>query len=264
MSIRRTIRLYTPHPRLGRHQILDPRSLEHGVELAATIRPARHDPAIPVLDQEDLHAQGIDVRELFPGARIDQADALGSCVGNASVYALSSLYRDDLSGAGLSATDSRANEIVAIRRYHRATQMDLDLADQYPTVDCGSSGLGSCRAMRKDGLIGSYRWAFSAHGVASLLQSGGVMLGVPWYEAWFDPDSDGFVDQDGWQDSGVVGGHEIYVAELESWNDRDPGQSVIRFVNSWDSSWGDAGSGRLRLSTYDALRWQIDAKQPRR
>jgi hypothetical protein len=103
-------------------------------------------------------------------------------------------------------------------------------------------------------------------GVGALLQRGSIMFGTPWYNAWFEPDADGFVDAGGperWEPSGVAGGHEICVIALESWDERDPGKSVVRFPNSWNESWGVNGYGRMRLSTYNALRKQIDVKQIR-
>lgn len=256
------IRLYDWHSKLGRNLVRDPRSEGYTVTPAATIKPVAHDPAIPILDQEDLLAQGIDVTAMFPKAKgLKKVDALGSCVGNATTYGLSSLYRGELDTIKLSATDAVHNEKFAIRRYHRASEKDDLLFQQYPNDDCGSSGLGTCKAAKADGLISSYRWATDAHGVATLLQDEGVLLGVPWFQSWFDPDSDGFVDGGDWNESGLAGGHEIYVAELESWDDRRPEKSVIRFVNSWSNTWGDHGSGRLRLSTYARLADQIDAKQ---
>jgi hypothetical protein len=256
------IKLYDWHSKLGRHLVRDPRSMSFAVSPTTAIKPARHDPAIPVLDQEDLFAQGISVKKLFPKIKgVEDVDALGSCVGNATTYAASNVYAAVLASINLSATDAVRNEKFAIRRYHRATQMDEQLFQQYPNDDCGSSGLGTCKALKADKLISSYRWANDARGVATLLQSGGVMLGVPWYQSWFDPDSDGFIDGGNWDSSGLAGGHEIYVAELETWDDRDLSKCVIRFVNSWSKTWGDHGSGRLRLSTYAKLADQIDAKQ---
>src|SRR6266568_3772718 len=46
----------------------------------APLKEVEHDIPIPVLDQEDLHKQGIDVTKLVPGAQ--DADALGSCTCN--------------------------------------------------------------------------------------------------------------------------------------------------------------------------------------
>lgn len=38
----------------------------------------------------------------------------------------------------------------------------------------------------------------------------------------------------------------VCVVALESWDERDPGRSVVRFPNSWNESWGDRGYGRMR------------------
>lgn len=260
------IRLYDVHPRLGRHQILDARSMAHTITPQANIKPAAHDPAIPILDQEDLKAQGIDVREIFPTVKgLKLVDALGSCVGNATTYALSALYGQQLGRVGLSSVDAVANERFGIVRYHRATQADEQLFKQYPKSDCGSSGLGTCKAMRADHLIGSYRWATNLQGLATALQDGGVLLGVPWFNSWFEPDGNGFIDAGApgvWESSGLAGGHELYGARLESWDDRHPERSVLAGPNSWSASWGDGGWWRMRLSTYQTLRSQIDVKQP--
>lgn len=237
----RLIRLYDETiregMRLGRNMILDARSLEHMVEDTAAVRlpvrPVAHDPAIGVLDQGDL----------------------GSCTGNAGTYALSALYGAD------TVHDEQLNEDYARSLYHFATIED-GLAGTWPPDDTGSSGLGVCRALHHSGLVSGYRWARSTHGIAQLLQTGGVMLGVPWFQSWFEPDRNGFVELGDETDPGpMVGGHEIYVAELETWDQDQPHNSVIRFVNSWSQSWGDHGCGRMRLTTYERYKADIDVKQ---
>jgi hypothetical protein len=58
--------------------------------------------------------------------------------------------------------------------------------------------------LRARGITGSYQWVTTLEGVAALLQRGSVLFGVPWYNAWFEPDSDGFVDAGGpdrWESS---------------------------------------------------------------
>jgi hypothetical protein len=75
------------------------------------------------------------------------------------------------------------------------------------------------------------------------MQRAGVIVGVPWCSAWFEPDVDGFIDASAtWRDSGVAGGHELYWAALEAWDDRSPSRSIVRFANSW----GLVGRSRLR------------------
>jgi hypothetical protein len=236
--------------RLGRHLALDARSLAYTIErevedlAGVSIRPADHHSPLPVLNQGNL----------------------GSCTGNAGTYAVAALAgaaglnRLPLNGLSLggNATD---DEAWAVELYSEAT-WDDGFPGTYPPDDGGSSGLGVARALKAAGLIGRYTWATSLRGFATLLQRGGVLMGTPSLEAWFDPDADGFVDADPrWPHSGVAGGHEVYVEALESWDDRDPHASVIRFRNSW-GDWGDSGSGRMRLSTYVLLKSQgIDLKQ---
>ena len=239
--------------RLGRHLALDARSLAYTVEqeladlAGVSIRPADHHSPLPVLDQGNL----------------------GSCTGNAGTYAIAALAGAanlaKLKLPGLSrglGGDPLADEDWAVELYHEAS-VDDGFPGSYPPDDTGSSGLGVCRALKGAGLVGRYTWATSLHGFGVLLQRGGVLMGTPWFEAWFDPDADGFVDSDpSWSRSGVAGGHEIYIEALESWDDRDPSKSVIRFRNSWGSAWSDHGSGRMRLSTYVLLKSQgIDLKQ---
>lgn len=238
-------------PRLGRHLELDARSLEHTVEneLAAlhppTIKPAEHLPAIVTLDQ----------------------GRIGACTGNAGAYAVSALYGSaripavTLDGDHLSSYDGGMDERFAVELYHDATLVDGLQEPPYPPDDRGSTGLGVCRALKRAGLVGGYQWATTTRGFGLLLQRQGVMMGLPWFEAFFDPDAHGFIDSGQWEVSPIAGGHEVYVEALEAWNDRGPRRSVIRFHNSWSDHWGDHGCGRMTLATYEALIQQVDLKQ---
>lgn len=234
-----------PGMRLGRHAELDARSLQFTVEEAKIIKPADWPAAIPTLDQLQL----------------------GSCTGNAGTYALSAevgasgLVNVTLNGKTLSPTDAVHNEQFAVELYHEATVND-GYPGTYPPDDTGSSGLGVCKSLVKAKLIGKYVWATNLRALATLLQRRGVIMGWPWYEAFFQPDAHGFVDGDkNWQASGVAGGHELYFEALEAWDDHDPSKVVFRFHNSWNDSWGDHGCGRITGATYNALRQQVDAKQ---
>jgi len=233
-----------PGMALGRNLELDARSLTYAVTLEKArrpIKPAEWLPKIPTLDQGNL----------------------GSCTGNAGTYALSALY----GVAMLPPSPNRAlsgplDESFAVQVYHKATVAD-GFPGTYPPDDTGSSGLGVCRALKASGLIDSYAWALTARSMAVLLQTGGVMIGMPWYEAFFEPKG-GFIDDNRkWQQSDIAGGHEVYVEALEMWSEKSLDYCVIRFHNSWSDSWGDHGCGRMRLSTYQALKSQMDCKQLR-
>lgn len=233
--------------RLGRHLELDARSLAYCVEeeleeAAVRIRPAEWSPTVPILDQ----------------------GSLGSCTGQAGTYALSAAVGQHLDGIELGGAQlSRDPEVFAVALYEEATRED-GFPGHYPPEDTGSSGLGVCRALRAAGLVDRYTWATSLRGLGMALQRGGVMIGMPWLAAFFDADSDGFIDHDpAWSRSAVAGGHEVYIAALEGWDDHDPHASIVRFANSWGSSWGAGGWGRMRLSTYLLLKQQIDIKQLR-
>nr|WTB35205.1 hypothetical protein OG781_42245 [Streptomyces sp. NBC_00830] len=258
---------YTHHSRLGRHQVLDARSLEWlHTHTGGTLQPAGHTPRIPVLDQEDLLAQGIRVSGVVAGG--EDVDALGSCTGNAGAAAVSVLLDDEQARlAGLDLSSAKRAEEWAIGLYAQATGLDV-FDGVFPPDDTGSSGLGIAKALKRRGLVGHYRHATTATALASLLQAGPVLFGVPWFKAWFEPDRHGFVDHGDWAASPVAGGHEICVIALEQVvQDHagriEPESTVIRFRNSWSSSWGDHGDGLMTLATYQQLRRHADAIQLR-
>lgn len=236
---------------LGRHIELDARSLAYTVEGT---------PEFPY--------KPIAPAEWMSGITTLNQGHLGSCTGNAGTYHLASalgannLGKAVLAGKTLTNYDAAKNEEFAVELYHEASVADGFPGD-YPPDDTGSSGLAICKVLKKAGLIKGYQWVTTVRGVAAALQTGGVIIGTPWYEAWFTPDSKGFVDNGAWTTSPIAGGHEIYIEALESYDSRDPRKSVIRFRNSWGDGWGDHGAGRMTLSTYNALKQQIDVKQYR-
>jgi hypothetical protein len=254
--------------RLGRHRRLDARSLDylHQHDLKQALHTVRHEIPIPILDQEDLDVQGIDTSVLVPGAA--KVTALGSCTANAGTAALAFLLgAAGLAEVGLSATDPVACERFAICLYHEETVND-EFPGQWPPDDTGSSGLGISRALKKRRLIGGYVHATTADALCSLLQKGPVLFGTPWLNAWFNPDANGFIDSGNWQSSGIAGGHEIIAIGIDeiaqdAHGHVIPEKTVLRFRNSWSRGWGLQGEFRMRLSTYVALRREIDAIQLR-
>jgi hypothetical protein len=230
--------------RLGRNLWLDSRSLAHMVENDV------HEMGKPLADQSWERVLVV----------LDQGQ-LGSCTGNAGTGALGTQPFYDAVGRDVlpSVTDEADAEKFAVTLYGDATVVD-GYRGTYPPDDTGSSGLAICKVLKSRGTITGYRWARSAYGFIRLLQNGPVLQGMPWYHAFFQPDSSGFIDSDPqWASSGLAGGHEVEAVGIEL-DANDAFNSVITYVNSWGTAWGDEGRFRMRLRTYEQLTG-IDLKQ---
>lgn len=264
-----TVRTYEVKPGLGRHLVLDVRSLAYRRRYAGEpLHIADWEPRIPVLDQQNLTAQGIQTSELYPGE--DNVDALGSCTGNAGTALLSVLLdRDTAAAAGLDIASAVAAEEFAIGLYSDATRADTWQDQSWPHTDCGSSGLGVAKVLRNRGLVDQYGHATTAEELCTLLQTGPVLAGIPWYNAWFDAEGSARLDDiPDWEASGLAGGHEICVTALEAVALDESGRlvperTILRARNSWGPGWGDGGSFHFSLALYTHLRDQIDIVQPR-
>lgn len=264
--------------KLGRFHVAEPPSTlrtmhRHGGQI---LKPVDHEPPLAVLDQEDLLAQGIRTSLVVPGAK--DVDALGSCVFNAATAHLSGLLPSEWFADLIGVDDSPYSATVqaeefAISLYHKTTDLTGDPSTEWPPTDCGSSGLYVCKELHDAGIIEGFRTAASPLDVPSLLQARTVIVGSPWFNSWFDPDADGFVDGDGTVEdldraveSGVAGGHETCIAALEhvvqtASGTVDPGKTVLRVRNSWGASWGDHGEYRVHLSTWAMLAHYVDFRQ---
>jgi hypothetical protein len=242
-----------------------------------------HDIPIPVLDQEDLHKQGIDVTKLVSGAA--DTDALGSCTCNSGtahiaerwVAAGKNLANLKMNGGangvfGLSATDATMDEEFAIVLYHLTTDQTGVPSQEWPPTDCGSNGLFVCQELISQGLASSYKSAPNVTGALTLLQTGTVMQGGPWFNSWMTPDANGFVDGDGSyaavqaaMQSGVAGGHETLQRGItqiaQSANGSvDLHNTVIQVRNSWSQQFGKDGDYLLHASTLNYLSRYYDYK----
>lgn len=142
---------------------------------------------------------------------------IGACVGFSWAHKLASA---PLFSSGLS------NE-KGVEIYHQAQKLDHIPGENYE----GTSVLAGVKAVRKmfPGSVTQYRWAFGLNEVLQTLSYvGPVVLGLPWYESMFEPDSKGNIKVSGM----IAGGHAIlcraiYV-ELQ----------MVRLHNSWGNSWG--------------------------
>lgn len=222
----------------GRHIEHDERS--HSYPMGALPWRALKDTAwhrhVPILDQEDLHAQGIPTP--------DNADALGSCTGNAGTGFLGTdpWFATVGSEVGGQLHDPVTAERFAIGLYEQATVLD-DIPGSYPGQDTGSSGLAIAKALVARGLMRTYLHAFGLTPMLSALQSQPVLVGINWYESMFDPKADGTLEIAG----DVAGGHEIVCDGV--WIK----ERMLRFPNSWGPGWGDKGYFFLSFDQMDRL-----------
>lgn len=248
----------------------------------AILKEVEHEIPIPVLDQEDLHKQGVEVTKLVPGAQ--DTDALGSCTCNTGTAHIAERWAaagKDLAGLKLtggtgaisiSATDSMADEEFAILLYHLVTDQTGNPSQEWPPTDCGSNGLYVCQGLIAQGFATSYNAAPNVTAALTLLQTGTVMQGGPWFNSWMNPDANGFVDGDGSYEavraamkSGVAGGHETLQRGIPQLAQASNGtvdlhNTVIKVRNSWSGQFGLNGDYLLHASTLNYLARYYDYK----
>lgn len=271
----------------GRVAVAEPpanlRSL-HLHDESVVLREVDHETPIAVLDQSDLPQQGIHTSRFIPGCKVD-AEALGSCTANTWVEMIATLLsaealfaacklviRSTYAQAPTSYTSTHGLERAAIAFYHVCTAQTGNPSEQWPPEDCGSSGVYVAKESERLHITTGQKIA-SAANLISLLQTGGVMTGSPFFYSWEEPDKDGFIDGKGRPSdleaaiaSGLAGGHEFYTSAVEKLallptGKVDPLNTILRHRNHWTHAWGDNGCFRSHLSTWLHLGGQCDHRQ---
>lgn len=108
----------------------------------------------------------------------------------------------------------------------------------------GTSTDAVASAMRDRGMITSFHWAESIDDVVlALAETSGVIAGTWWYAGMDEVDERGFVHPTGRQ----RGGHAFWLDGINL--DREE----IRLSNSWGSSWGINGRGRISIPDFESL-----------
>lgn len=215
-------------PVLGRHVDHDARSLDYavGVLPKAAIQSVEWTRRIPILDQGQV----------------------GSCTGNATTGLLGTDSQGRTATTKVTITADAAakshgvfkagvytlDEKFALKLYALNTILD-GVPGVYPPDDTGSSGIACGKSLIALGLATGYKHAFSIDALKAALQTGPVLIGIPWLESMFDTDADGHIHVD--QSSQVAGGHELELSKY------DAEKGLFYVPNSWGTSWGKDGWG---------------------
>lgn len=161
--------------------------------------------------------------------RLDQGQD-GSCVGFGWTHELA---------AHPVVVPGQTNEL-ALGRYRSAQRLDARPGEAY----VGTSVLAGAKAVRAEGFMTEYRWAF---GLDDLLlavgYTGPVVIGIPWYESMLKPDATGFLRVSG----DVAGGHCTLVNRV------NVGGRFVGIVNSWGPTWGANGTALISFDDLDRL-----------
>jgi hypothetical protein len=100
----------------------------------------------------------------------------------------------------------------------------------------GTSGLGLCRYLKRQGTINEYRWCFGLDDVLLTLSwLGPVGIGIQWREEMWETDLDGYIHAEG----DTVGGHEVELTAIDTHEKR------VTLTNSWGHGWGIDGKAHL-------------------
>jgi hypothetical protein len=174
------------------------------------------------------------------GPILDQG-SLGACTGYAAAAALNCMPNADLlRDRGITAPFG-GDEAKAF--YSLATVSDK-FAGCWPPLDAGSSGLGVADGLKQLGLIAGYRHAFGLQHLVQALQSGPVLIGIPWLESMFEPDPQTAVVT---CTGAVAGGHEFCAFGV------DVEHGLVWCQQSWGPGWGRDGTFAFRFADIGKL-----------
>lgn len=122
----------------------------------------------------------------------------------------------------------QVNENWALGIYARARFLDEWPGEDYD----GTSVIAGAKAVKEQGYISEYRWAFGLDDLRLAVgYKGPAVLGLNWYGGMYEPDGYGFIYPDG----GLLGGHAILCVGVSE------KRKCFRLHNSWGPSWGHGG-----------------------
>lgn len=142
--------------------------------------------------------------------------------------------------------------------YRAETQVDDSrIPGHYEPDDTGSTGLWSMKVLKQRGIATGYHHIFSWETLLHTLTDHPVSIGIAWFGSMFYPDERGLVQFDSSIDE-PIGGHQICAVGY------DLNRKEIEFRNSWGTSWGAGGYGRMSFDHARELlyKFQGDACYP--
>lgn len=119
--------------------------------------------------------------------------------------------------------------------YWEAQKIDEWDGGSYPGASpqyAGTSVLAGLKVGKRLGYFEEYRWAFGIDDlIMGLGRNGPAVLGIPWFQSMYSPDSEGFIKPGGQ----LAGGHAILARAV------NVNTEVITLRNSWGKEWGQNG-----------------------
>jgi hypothetical protein len=223
------------HPLLGRNINHDDASKQFPAEKEA-IKNIVHERVIPILNQLQLGKC--------------TCEAMAGLLGTAPFFTtLPPAIQAILNTPG---NDENEADWWTTQLYEQETKLE-DPSDAYPPNDPGGSGLYVMKCAKADLLVKNYTHAFGLDHAVRALALRPVIIGIPWYNSMFTPDSNNCLVVD--FDSGLAGGHELVLRGIDfsDFDTLDDPKNMLIGDNSWDTSWGDKGSFTLKAADFDKL-----------
>jgi hypothetical protein len=157
----------------------------------------------------------------------------GECVGFACAGELAA------KPAAFTVTDETGRKIFAAAR-----SIDLSEGRDFPD---GATVIAGLQACRRANYFLKFLWCFGIDDTINwIVRRGPVILGIPWYDGMYDPDTKGLLRVSG----RLVGGHAIMANGF--WPAHPQFGDVLVLTNSWGKTWGI--NGRAYLPVEDAVR----------
>lgn len=145
--------------------------------------------------------------------------------------------------------------------YDRAQQLDEWEGTNYE----GTSVNAGMKALREDGLISAWTWAYELQPIIRhILEIGPVVVGTDWTDGMFTVDGKGYI----WPHGNLVGGHAYLLVCVNTIRYNPDGTTgAVRILNSWGTNWGKKGRAWMTFGMLNNLlrglsNWPGEAAAP--